>query len=106
MKKLPLLLFILTTTPLYACANEIGTKTALQDEDIIVKIDGMTCEPCADTVKKIFEKQDSVADTHVALESQTLTIDTKNEQTLSDDKIKELIEWGGYDLISIERLKN
>jgi len=71
----------------------------------MVKINGMSCEPCADTVNKVFRKEDGVANTSVSLEDQILTIDTKDDQDISDAKIKELVEWGGYDLVSIERLK-
>lgn len=85
----------------------ISTPTFAQDKtnDIIVKVNGMVCDFCAQSLKKVFSKEDSVNDIAVSLNDQTVTIDTKEGQDLSDAKIKELIEWGGYDLINIERIK-
>ena len=42
-------------------------------------------------------------DVHVTLDNQTAYIDVKDNQELSDSTIESVIEWGGYDLISIER---
>lgn len=110
MKLLILALVALTFLPTNAIAHGSdedvpATQAELKDKDILVKIEGMSCEPCVQTVKKVFGKQESVEGTYVVLEDQTLTLDTKDGQTLSDEKIRELIEWGGYDLVSIERLK-
>lgn len=80
----------------------IGAAKAF-DSDITIQIDGMTCEACVQTIEKSFRKLDSIADMDVNLETQTLLIDVIDNQDVSDEKIKELIEWGGYDLISIKR---
>jgi copper chaperone CopZ len=72
-------------------------------DDIIVKVDGMVCDFCAQSLKKVFSKEDSVNNIDVKLDDQTVIIDTIKGQTLNDAKIKELIEWGGYDLVSIDR---
>lgn len=89
------ILCILASFPAFAADN----KT----DDIIVKVDGMVCDFCAQSLKKVFGKEDSVNDIAVSLDDQTVTIDIKEGQDLSDKKIKELIEWGGYDFVSIKR---
>lgn len=87
-----------------ACFISITPVTAQEKtNDVVVKINGMVCDFCAQSLKKVFGKEDSVVDIAVSLDDQTVTIDTKDGQTISDEKIKELIEWGGYDLVSIER---
>lgn len=73
------------------------------DADVTVTVDGMTCEACVQTLDKVFTKQESVNNVDVVLEDQTLAIDTVEGQILEDAKIKELVEWGGYDLVSISR---
>ena len=73
--------------------------------DIVIKIDGMTCIACVETMQKVFKKENSVDTVEVSLENQTITINTKEGQDISDEKIKELIEWGGYDFVSITRLE-
>jgi copper chaperone CopZ len=87
--------FLFTITPASLAADP--TK------DIVIKVNGMVCDFCAQSLKKVFGKEDSVNDIVVNLDDQTVTVDTKDGATLSDEKIKELIEWGGYDLVSIDR---
>lgn len=96
MKKilLTLLLFPSLITPVMA-----QEKT----DDIVVEVSGLVCDFCAQSLKKVFGKEDSVNNIDVSLDDQTVTIDTKEGQDISDEKIKELIEWGGYDLIKINR---
>lgn len=74
-----------------------------QEDDIVVRVDGMVCDFCAQSLEKVFGKEDSVNGIKVSLEEQNVTVDTKDGQELSDDKIKELIEWAGYDLVEIKR---
>ena len=73
------------------------------EKDITVEVKGMVCDFCAQSLKKVFGKEESVNAITVDLDTQTVTVDVKDGQDLSDDKIKELIEWGGYDLVGIER---
>jgi len=73
------------------------------EKDVVVEIKGMVCDFCAQSLKKVFGKEDSVNAIAVDLDTQTVTVDVKDGQDLSDDKIKELIEWGGYDLVGIKR---
>lgn len=72
-------------------------------DDIVVTVNGMVCDFCAQSLEKVFTKEESVNGINVSLDDQTVTIDTKDGQELSDDKIKELIEWAGYDLVEIKR---
>lgn len=91
---------------IFAVIFILGATPALaQDEagDIVVKVDGMVCDFCAQSLKKVFSKEDGVNDIAVSLDDQTVTIDTKEGESLSDEKIKKLIEWGGYDLVDIKR---
>ena len=94
-------LFILTMAFLFTIAP--ASMAADPTKDIVIKVNGMVCDFCAQSLKKVFGKEDSVNDITVNLDNQTVTVDTKDGATLSDEKIKELIEWGGYDLVSIDR---
>lgn len=89
-----LTIILLTITPVMA-----DDKT----DDITVNVAGLVCDFCAQSLKKVFGKEESINDITVNLDDQTVIIDTKEGQDISDEKIKELIEWGGYDLVSIER---
>ena len=94
MKKifLTLALVLFVANPVYA-----------NEKDIVVEVNGMVCDFCAQSLEKVFGKEEGVNAITVDLDTQTVTVDVKDGQDLSDDKIKELIEWGGYDLVGIER---
>ena len=94
---------ILTIMALAILLGSFPVFAADKTDDIIIKVNGMVCDFCAQSLKKVFAKEESVNDIDVNLDNQTVTVDTKEGQTLSDEKIKELIEWGGYDFVSIER---
>lgn len=90
----------------FALAGFLFTSPALADDkkdDVVVEIAGMVCDFCAQSLTKVFTKEDSVNGIAVSLDDQTVTVDVKEGAELSDAKIKELIEWGGYDLIKIKR---
>lgn len=94
-----LVIFAIITFSTSAHADE-------RTDDIVVTVNGMVCDFCAQSLEKVFKKEESVNGIDVSLDDQTVTVDTKEGQTLSDEKIKELIEWGGYDFVSIERADN
>ena len=80
-----------------------STPVHANEKDVVAEVNGMVCDFCAQSLSKVFGKEDSVNDINVSLDTQTVTIDVKDGKTLRDEKIKELIEWGGYELVSIKR---
>ena len=72
-------------------------------DDIVISVKGMVCDFCAQSLKKVFGKEKSVNGITINLDNQTVSVDIKENTDLTDDKIKELIEWGGYDLVKITR---
>jgi copper chaperone CopZ len=73
------------------------------DRDVLVTVNGMVCDFCAQSLKKVFGKEDGVTGLSVDLDNQLVIIDMEDGASISDEKIAELIDWGGYDLVSIER---
>ena len=70
---------------------------------VSVQITGMHCESCAKSLKKKLKKQDSVENISVDFSTQTFTIDVKDSANLTNETIKEIIDWGGYELIEVKR---
>ena len=94
--------FILTTlTVLIASLSPVWAEN--KTDDVVVKLEGMTCQSCVQSLTTVFNKEETVNDVVITLDDQTMIIDTKDGMDMNDAKIKELIEWGGYDLISIKR---
>ena len=60
---------------------------------------------CARSIEKIFSKQKSVAGIKVNLENMLITINFKENQKLSYEKITEMIKDSGYDVREIKNVK-
>lgn len=74
-----------------------GPSLALADE-IKVGVKGMVCAFCAQGIKKKFSALPEVASVDVSLESKILTIQTKDQQTLSREKIAQTLKDAGYEI--------
>lgn len=99
MKKILTLLMafsVLGAAPIHA---ETKAETTTQSEiahDVVVKVDGMVCDFCAQSLKKVFLKEDAVSAIDVDLDNGEVIVDYKDGQTLSHDTITKLIVDAGY----------
>jgi cation transport ATPase len=80
------------------------SATALADT-IKVSVNGMVCAFCATGIEKTFKAQSEVKTINVDLEKKLVTIETKQDQTIDDAKVKRLIANAGYSLVGITRAK-
>jgi len=98
MKKILLTLTVLTfmaTTPVMANHAE-GLN-----HDTIVKVNGMVCDFCAQSIKKVFSKNDAVKGVFVDLDNGEIIVDYKDGQTLTDEELTDLITDSGYTVTEI-----
>ena len=72
-------------------------------KDISVKVSGMVCSMCAQGIQKKFSKLEEVKEIKVDLDTKVVSIKTKDNHDVQDEKIKELIQEAGYNVASIER---
>ena len=96
MKKWLLILctFALTTP---AWASEKGQTL------IDIKVNGMVCDFCAQSVWKVFYEYDAVEQVDIDLSEGLVTITLKPDTTLDDTQIDEGITHAGYDLVDIKK---
>jgi mercuric ion binding protein len=73
---------------------------------INVEVNGVVCAFCAQGIKKQFKKIDAVESIDVSLEEKRVTLETKEGQDVSDEKIKSLINDAGFEVVKIERGKS
>jgi periplasmic mercuric ion binding protein len=73
------------------------------DSDIEVIVKGMVCSFCVQGVEKKFSKEESVEKIAVDLEQSLVSIWLKENQSLSDDRITDLIKDAGYNVETIKR---
>lgn len=76
---------------------------AIPDNAVKLKIDGMTCEPCAETLMKKFSKEDTLSSAAVDWETGEGILIQKDGQHIKDVTIEKIVDWSGFELISIER---
>ena len=90
MKKLILLLTMIAS---FAFAGQVQ-----------VKVGGMVCVACKQSIEKNFKNNAKVQDCAVDVEKGEMTFQVKEGQTLSDGEIKVLLKQaGGYKALEINR---
>ena len=71
--------------------------------DIEVIVKGMVCSFCVQGIEKKFGKEDAVEKVSVALEESKVSIWLKEDKSLSDERLTELIQESGYNVDKIKR---
>lgn len=66
-----------------------------------VSVNGLVCDFCARALEKTFGQQEAVDHITVDLDTKIITIFYKDGQTLSEDKITQLITDSGYNVVAI-----
>lgn len=92
---LTFILFLCFSLPLQAHDDEFPIS-------VIITVDGMTCEVCAQTLEKKFSEKEAVAEVHTDLETKKITLTFKHDTYVSRLQIRKALECGGYDLVNIE----
>lgn len=70
---------------------------------VTVGLNGLVCDYCAQSMKKIFGKKEPVSAVEVDLTKKTMTLDIKQGAELSDDDIRKGVTDAGYTVTGITR---
>ena len=87
---------------LLTCSIFVSTF-AIAGEELTVGVKGMVCAFCAQGIEKKFSAQPEVEKIQVSLEKKFVKINFKDGQSLSSDKIKEILKDAGYEAIMKEK---
>lgn len=68
-------------------------------ENVIIKVEGMSCSHCENAVKKAVGIMNGVDKVSVSLEEKSVTVDF-DSSVVTLDNIKQAIEDQGYDVMS------
>jgi copper chaperone CopZ len=71
--------------------------------DVTVKVDGLVCDFCAQSVKKLFSDRPEIEKVGVDLGAHEVTLDFKVGATLPDEDISKMIVDSGYTVSEIIR---
>ncbi len=70
---------------------------------IVANVNGLVCDFCAQSIRKLFGNEAAIADVAVDLDNGKVTLDLKPGQAMDDAAIEKLIRRAGYSLVSIDR---
>lgn len=90
-------------TPLPASAQSRAAQTAPIAADVVVSVNGLVCDFCAQAIDRSFRRRAEVNAVHVDLTEKLVTIDFRANQNLDDDTIREIITRAGYTVTNVRR---
>ena len=99
MKKIILTLAFITAFVSLSAVAETSTRTG----DALVTVNGLVCDLCARALEKVFSKEAAAKAIDVNLDTKIITINFNDGQSLSDDRVTELVLDSGYNVEGIER---
>ncbi len=89
--------FLLSACAACPCNDKSGDKMAMPaGQCVTVKVSGMTCEACAETVRANLLKNPAIADTSIDVAAGVAKIILKPGQTVSEGEIRSSIERSDY----------
>lgn len=80
-------------------ALSITLSSAAFASEVKVGVKGMVCAFCAQGIEKKFKAQSEVDSINVSLENKFVTIKYKDGQSLSQEKITQLLKDSGYEAV-------
>tara|TARA_R110001606_G_scaffold1933_4_gene7514 strand:- start:7325 stop:7738 length:414 start_codon:yes stop_codon:yes gene_type:complete len=83
-------------------ANREATPAA-SGETVTARVNGLVCDFCAQSIRKVFGKQAAVETVKVDLDNGEVVLGMKKGQTLDDETVGKLIRKSGYALVEIKR---
>ncbi len=83
--------------------DKLEPAIIMQTADAKVGLNGLVCDFCSIALNKTFKKNETVAATHVDLDTKELSILFKEGQALDDETITELVKKAGYSVTEISR---
>ena len=72
---------------------------------IVIDVQGLVCDFCAQSIAKLFGKEKSVEAIDVNLDKGVIKIDLKEGYKMDDTKITKLITDSGYNVEGINRIE-
>ncbi len=94
-------LFALFTTMALAPPARAQDDKLIEDPDVIIEVDGLSCPFCAYGIEKRLKKIDSVAELSVLLEEGKVQLKLKEGATVSEERLQQAVADAGFEARSI-----
>lgn len=76
---------------------------ALAAEKIVVHVNGMVCDFCAQAIEKVMKKEPGIGNVKIDLDTSTVTFTAEDDKKVTNAFIEDLMVDSGYDVDKIER---
>lgn len=86
-----------------ALAETPAKAEAGAGEILLAKVNGLVCDFCAQSIRKIVGKDDAVQNVYVDLSKGEVRVDLKPGKSLDDAALEALIRKAGYSMVSVDR---
>ncbi len=93
----------LAPVPFASAEKPVAPKAAVAVPIVTAKVNGLVCDFCAQSVRKVFSKEAAVSAVNVDLDKGEVKLTLHPGKAIDDARIKELIRKSGYALVAIER---
>ncbi len=70
-------------------------------ETAYVDVNGLVCDFCARALEAVFGEEEAVENVNVNLDTKVITVNFKDDMRLKNEKITQLIEDSGYNVVAI-----
>ncbi len=95
---------IISNKDLIAAIREVGYDVVEKTEKLTLRIGGMSCASCAQTIEKALRKIEGVREAHVNFASEKAAL-SYDPSRVTPEKIKQVIEQTGYQVMDREEIK-
>jgi len=89
--------------PLPVSAQTQSAPAAPIAADVVVSVNGLVCDFCAQAIDRSFRRRAEVNAVRVDLTEKLVTIDFRANQSLDDDTIRDIITRAGYTVTNVRR---
>jgi copper chaperone CopZ len=86
-----------------ALAESPAKAEAAAGEILLAKVNGLVCDFCAQSIRKIVGKDEAVQKVYVDLSKGEVRVDLKPGKSLDDAALEALIRKAGYSMVSVDR---
>ena len=103
LKPLTIALCFAVAAPFDVAAQTRPAQTEPIAADVVVSVNGLVCDFCAQAVNRSLRRRPEVNDVRIDLTEKLVSIDFRPNQNLDDATIRDIISRAGYSVTGIRR---
>ncbi|MDX2275027.1 MAG: heavy metal-associated domain-containing protein [Hyphomonadaceae bacterium] len=103
LRNLAVALALTAAIPAPALAQTRPAQNAPIAADVVIAVNGLVCDFCAQAIDRSFRRRAEVNNVQVDLTAKLVSVDFKPSQNLTDDVLRDIITRAGYTVTTIRR---